>query len=56
MYFFNGTSINLVTPFGTEQALTPPQLMEYVPVMLTRDFFSCVYGGSSESFMCFLKT
>ena len=27
MYLFNGTSINLVTPFGRRQALTPPQLM-----------------------------
>lgn len=56
MYFFNGTSINLVTPFGTEQALTPPQLMECVTVTLTRDFSSFGYVGSSESFMCFVKT
>lgn len=55
-FFLNKTSINLVTPFGTEQVLTPPQLMECVTVTLTRDFSSCGYVGSSESFMCFVKT
>lgn len=42
----NGTSINLVTPFGMEQALTPPQLMKCGTVMLTKAVFSL--GGKKK--------
>lgn len=51
--FFNGTSINLVTPFGMERDLTPPQLMECVTAIHTRDISLCGYFGSS---MCFVRT
>lgn len=45
--FFQWNLYQFGDSFWHEQALTPPQLMECVTVMLTRDVYSCGYVGSS---------
>lgn len=54
--FFQWNIYQFGDPFWHGASFTPPQLMEYVTVMLTTVIFSSGYVGSSESFVFFVKT